>query len=116
MKTRIAINGFGRIGRNLFRLLLNHPTIEVIAINDIANNKTMAHLLKYDSIHGVLPSDVSSNEEAILVDAKPYLFFHEKEISKLNWKSLAIDIVIESTGKYKTFNDINAHILAGAKK
>ncbi|ELV7524045.1 type I glyceraldehyde-3-phosphate dehydrogenase [Flavobacterium psychrophilum] len=116
MKTRIAINGFGRIGRNLFRLLLNHPTIEVIAINDIANNKTMAHLLKYDSIHGVLPSDVYSNEEAILVDAKPYLFFHEKEISKLNWKSLAIDIVIESTGKYKTFNDINAHILAGAKK
>ncbi|ENA1807085.1 type I glyceraldehyde-3-phosphate dehydrogenase [Flavobacterium psychrophilum] len=116
MKTRIAINGFGRIGRNLFRLLLNHPAIEVIAINDIANNKTMAHLLKYDSIHGVLPSDVSSNEEAILVDAKPYLFFHEKEISKLNWKSLAIDIVIESTGKYKTFNDINAHILAGAKK
>ncbi|HHT9078167.1 TPA: type I glyceraldehyde-3-phosphate dehydrogenase [Flavobacterium psychrophilum] len=116
MKTRIAINGFGRIGRNLFRLLLNHPTIEVIAINDIANNKTMAHLLKYDSIHGVLPSDVSSNEEAILVDAKPYLFFHEKEISKLNWKSLAIDIVIESTGKYKTFNDINTHILAGAKK
>jgi glyceraldehyde 3-phosphate dehydrogenase len=116
LKTRIAINGFGRIGRNLFRLLLNHPTIEVIAINDIANNKTMAHLLKYDSIHGVLPSDVSSNEEAILVDAKPYLFFHEKEISKLNWKSLAIDIVIESTGKYKTFNDINAHILAGAKK
>ncbi|MBF2091034.1 type I glyceraldehyde-3-phosphate dehydrogenase [Flavobacterium psychrophilum] len=116
MKTRIAINGFGRIGRNLFRLLLNHPTIEVIAINDIANNKTMAHLLKYDSIHGVLPSDVYSNEEAILVDAKPYLFFHEKEISKLNWKSLAIDIVIESTGKHKTFNDINAHILAGAKK
>ena len=59
MKTRIAINGFGRIGRNLFRLLLNHPTIEVIAINDIADNKTMAHLAKYDSIHGVLKHNVA---------------------------------------------------------
>ena len=115
-KTKISINGFGRIGRNLFRLLLNHPTIEVVAINDIADNKTMAHLLKYDSIHGVLSSQISFNENSILVDEKPYLFFHEKDISKLNWKSLDIDFVIESTGKYKTFDDINAHILAGAKK
>ena len=116
MKTRIAINGFGRIGRNLFRLLLNHPTIEVIAINDIADNKTMAHLLKYDSIHGVLSSDVSFDENSILVDGKSYAFFHQKEIKNLDWKTLDIDFVIESTGKYKTFEDINAHILAGAKK
>ncbi|SFA73801.1 glyceraldehyde 3-phosphate dehydrogenase [Flavobacterium swingsii] len=116
MKTRIAINGFGRIGRNLFRLLLNHPTIEIIAINDIADNKTMAHLLKYDSIHGVLSSEVSSDENSILVDKKPYLFFHQKEIKNLDWKSLDIDFVIESTGKYKTFDAINTHILAGAKK
>jgi glyceraldehyde 3-phosphate dehydrogenase len=115
-KTKISINGFGRIGRNLFRLLLNHPTIEIVAINDIADNRTMAHLLKYDSIHGVLSSDVSFDETSILVDGKPYLFFHEKDISKLNWKSLDIDFVVESTGKYKTFDDINAHILAGAKK
>ncbi|MEO8235032.1 MAG: type I glyceraldehyde-3-phosphate dehydrogenase [Flavobacterium sp.] len=115
-KIKISINGFGRIGRNLFRLLLNHPTIEVVAINDIADNRTMAHLLKYDSIHGVLPSNVSFDESSILVDEKPYLFFHEKDISKLNWKSLNIDFVIESTGKHKTFDDINAHILAGAKK
>ena len=115
-KIRISINGFGRIGRNLFRLLLNHPTIEVVAINDIADNRTMSHLLKYDSIHGVLQSGVSFNETSILVDGKPYLFFHEKDISKLNWKSLDIDFVVESTGKYKTFDDINAHILAGAKK
>ena len=116
MKTRIAINGFGRIGRNLFRLLLNHPTIEVIAINDIADNKTMAHLLKYDSIHGVLSSDVSFDENSILVDGKSYAFFHQKEIKNLDWKTLDIDFVIESTGKHKTFEDINAHILAGAKK
>ena len=114
--TRIAINGFGRIGRNLFRLLLNHPTIEVVAINDIADNKTMAHLVKYDSIHGVLPYPVSYDDNAILIDGKSYLFFNEKEISKLDWEKLSIDIVIESTGKYSSFEDINKHILAGAKK
>ena len=116
MKTRIAINGFGRIGRNLFRLLLNHPTIEVVAVNDIADNKTMAHLVKYDSIHGKLPYECSFTEDAIVINEKSYLFFHEKSISSLDWKSLNIDFVIESTGKYHTFDDINAHILAGAKK
>ena len=113
---KIAINGFGRIGRNLFRLLLNHPAIQVVAINDIADTQTMAHLLKYDSIHGVLPNKVSYNEKGILVDDKQYLFFHEKNIDQLDWKSLAIDYVIESTGKYKTFDQINSHILSGAKK
>jgi glyceraldehyde 3-phosphate dehydrogenase len=116
LKTRIAINGFGRIGRNLFRLLLNHPSIEVIAINDIADNKTMAHLVKYDSIHGVLPYVVSHDETGINVDGKQFLFFHEKNISNLDWKSNSIDYVIESTGKYKTFEELNGHILAGAKK
>lgn len=116
MKTRIAINGFGRIGRNLFRLLLNHPTLEVVAVNDIADKKTMAHLLKYDSIHGVLQHTVSSDENSILVDGKPFLFFHEKEILNLNWKDLDIDFVVESTGKYKSYEDISKHIAVGAKK
>jgi glyceraldehyde 3-phosphate dehydrogenase len=116
LKTRVAINGFGRIGRNLFRLLLNHPSIEVVAINDIADKKTMAHLMKYDSIHGVLPFAVSTDDKGILVDGKHYLFFHEKSISNLDWKSINIDYVIESTGKHKTFEELNAHILAGAKK
>lgn len=114
MKTKIAINGFGRIGRNLFRLLLNHPTIEVVAINDIADNRTMAHLIKYDSIHGVLPYDVTFDDNYIIVDGKKYLFFHQKEISNLNWEN--IDIVIESTGKFRTFDEINEHIISGAKK
>ena len=114
MKTRIAINGFGRIGRNLFRLLLNHPTIEVVAINDIADNKTMAHLIKYDSIHGVLPYAVSYSDKEIIVDGKAYSFFHEREISNLQWND--IDFVIEATGKYKTFEELNSHIVAGAKK
>ncbi len=116
MKTRIAINGFGRIGRNLFRLLLNHPEIEVVAINDIADNKTMSHLIKYDSIHGVLPFDVSHDEDSIIVDGRHFFFFHEKNISNLDWKSHSIDIVIESTGKYKTHEELNRHLEAGAKK
>lgn len=115
-KTRIAINGFGRIGRNLFRLLLNHPEIEVVAINDIADTKTMAHLVKYDSIHGVLPYKVVPDEKGFSVEGKPFLFFHERNISNLDWKSLNIDFVIECTGKYKTCDELNAHIIAGAKK
>lgn len=111
---KIAINGFGRIGRNLFRLLIDHPSIEVVAINDIADNRTMAHLVKYDSIHGVLPYDVTYDEDTIIINGKSYLFYHENEVNNLNWNN--IDIVIEATGKYKTFNEINKHITVGAKK
>ncbi len=116
MKTRIAINGFGRIGRNLFRLLLDHPLIEVVAINDIADNKTMSHLIKYDSIHGILPFECTYDAQHIIINKKFYPFFHEKDIAQLDWKSLSIDVVVEATGKYKTFEEINAHVLAGAKK
>lgn len=115
-KIKIAINGFGRIGRNLFRLLINHPSIEVVAINDIADNKTMSHLLKYDSIHGILSNDIQYNDDGILIDGKLVYFFHEKEIKKLNWKDLAIDFVVESTGKFKTQELALQHIDAGAKK
>lgn len=113
---KIAINGFGRIGRTLFRLLLDHPEIEVVAINDIADKATMVHLLKYDSIHGILQREVSADEKGIVVSGKSYLFFHEKSAEALPWKDLGIDIVIESTGKYKTFEQIHSHISAGAKK
>ena len=116
MKTRIAINGFGRIGRNVFRLLLHNPTIEVVAINDIADCKTMAHLLKYDSIHGVLNQSISFTDDSISIDNKSYIFFHESEIKNLDWKSLDIDFVVESTGKFITFEEINSHIKSGAKK
>lgn len=116
LKIRIAINGFGRIGRSLFRLLLDHPTIEVVAINDIADNKTMAHLTKYDSIHGVLPLSATFDEQSIIIGGRHYLFFHEKNISDLDWKSLDIDIVVESTGKFKTFEQLRAHLTAGAAK
>jgi glyceraldehyde 3-phosphate dehydrogenase len=115
-KIKVAINGFGRIGRNLFRLLLNHPSIEVVAINDIADNRTMAHLIKYDSIHGVLPYGVSFDDLSIIVDGNHYPFFHEKKIENLNWKKLEVAIVIEATGKFKTTAEANLHLLAGATK
>lgn len=115
-KTKIAINGFGRIGRNLFRLLLNHPSIEVAAINDIADARTMAHLIKYDSIHGVLPNEVSHTEDAIIIDGKSYPFLRKSTIAELNWSSLEIDMVIECTGRYKTLEELNQHLISGAKK
>ena len=115
-KTRIAINGFGRIGRNLFRLLIDNPDIEVVAINDIADNRTMAHLIKYDSIHGVLPFECTFDDNHIIVNHKKYVFFHEKSIENIGWKPLNIDFVVESTGKYRTFSEINEHIKSGAKK
>lgn len=115
-KIKVAINGFGRIGRNLFRLLLNHPNIEIVAINDIADTKTMSHLVKYDSIHGVLSHDVSFDEQNLLISNQKFAFYHEKNISNLPWKTLDIDIVIEATGKFKTYELAQQHILAGAKK
>lgn len=113
---RIAINGFGRIGRNLFRLLLDHPQIEVVGINDLADSRTMAHLLKYDSIHGVLPREVLAEDNAILVNGQRFPYFSERAIENLNWKSLKVDLVIESTGKYKTYEHLHAHITSGAKR
>lgn len=114
MKTRIAINGFGRIGRNLFRLLWEHPTIEVVAINDIAEATTMAHLLKYDSIHGIMNADVSASEDSLNVNNKKIRYSREKQLKQLIWTD--IDIVIEATGKFKTLIEVEKHILAGAKK
>ncbi len=116
MKTRIAINGFGRIGRTLFRLLLDRKDIEVVAINDLADNRTMSHLVKYDSIHGVLKVECSYDEQHIIVDGISYPFFHEKKIEKLDWQSLNVDVVVECTGKFKTYEELSAHLNAGAKK
>jgi glyceraldehyde 3-phosphate dehydrogenase len=113
-KIKIAINGFGRIGRNLFRLLLNHPEIEVVAINDLADTKTMAHLFKYDSIHGILPNEVGFDDNHLIIDGRKVRFSHEKSSESCNWKD--IDIVIESTGKFKTKVLASQHLKAGAKK
>ncbi|MGL5276288.1 glyceraldehyde 3-phosphate dehydrogenase [Myroides marinus] len=115
-KIKIAINGFGRIGRNLFKLLLDHPTIEVVAINDLADTQTMAHLVKYDSIHGILNKEVSYDDNHIIIDNKRISFFRESEINGLDWKSLDIDYVVEATGRRKTYELLKEHISQGAKR
>lgn len=115
-KIKIAINGFGRIGRNLFRLLINHPDIEVVAVNDLTDTATMAHLLKYDSVHGKLNEDISFDENHLSVNNTKIVFLHEKDITKLNWKPFDIDFVIEATGQHKTTELLQNHINNGAKR
>lgn len=113
-KTTIGINGFGRIGRNLFRFLINHPTIDVVAVNDLADSKTLSHLLKYDSIHGVLKESISFTNDEITVASKKVRFTSEKNIEAISWG--AIDVVIECTGKFKKRNQLEYHLKNGAKK
>ncbi len=115
-KITIGINGFGRIGRNLFRLLLDHPNIEVVAVNDIADVATMAHLLKYDSIHGILPQTCSHDSNHLIVGQKKFAYTSQRRIADLDWRRFGVDLVIECTGKYKRYEDIYAHIESGAPK
>ncbi|WP_372472886.1 type I glyceraldehyde-3-phosphate dehydrogenase [Capnocytophaga sp. ARDL2] len=116
MKIKIAINGFGRIGRNLFRLLINHTEIEVVAINDLAPTSTMAHLLKYDSVHGKLSQNISFTEEYLIVNDLKIPFLHQADVSKINWKPFDVDFVIECTGKHKTTALLANHLQNGAKQ
>ncbi|WP_203295939.1 type I glyceraldehyde-3-phosphate dehydrogenase [Luteirhabdus pelagi] len=113
-KITVGINGFGRIGRNLFRLLLDHPSIEVVAINDMADATTLAHLLKYDSIHGVLHKNVKANEDTIQVDDRTFRFTSESYPKNIQWSN--VDFVIECTGKFKSKEELQHHITNGAKK
>jgi glyceraldehyde 3-phosphate dehydrogenase len=110
----IGINGFGRIGRSLFRLLLNHPQIKVVAVNDISDARTLSHLLKYDSIHGVLQEEISYTEQEIIVNGQSVLFSSEKNIEEISWKG--VDIVVECSGKFRTRSQLQHHIDAGAQK
>jgi glyceraldehyde 3-phosphate dehydrogenase (phosphorylating) len=111
---KIGINGFGRIGRTLFRSLIDHPRIEVVAINDISNARTLSHLLKYDSIHGVLEATVTFSEKEIIVNGKSVAFSSKKHIENIPWGT--IDLVIECSGKFKTAQKLQKHIEGGAKK
>lgn len=115
-KVRIGINGFGRIGRNLFRLLLDHPHLEVAAINDVAPAATLAHLLKYDSIHGVLKRDISSTENSLIIEGRSIPVLTEQDPTKLQWTDHQVEVVVESTGKFKTRNKLQAHLKQGVKK
>ena len=113
---RIAINGFGRIGRVLFRVLHKRDDFEIVAINDLADAKTLAHLLKYDSIHRTFDAEISSDNNSITVDGNTVTMLSEKDINKLNWTGLDIDFVVEATGLFKTKELAGAHIKNGAKK
>jgi glyceraldehyde 3-phosphate dehydrogenase len=113
---RVAINGFGRIGRNLFKILQQQENIQVVAINDLADLPTMAHLLKYDSVHGIYNVPISMENDCLVVHNQKVFYSSISDVNQLPWKDLQIDIVVEATGKFKTKSQLEKHILAGAKK
>ena len=112
----IAINGFGRIGRRVFRLALQHPKITIVAINDLADAKTLSHLLKYDSIHGVLHETISYDEHHIIVNAIKIPLYNQSHLKTIDWSQTKPDFVIEATGKFKTKTELQHHITNGAKR
>ncbi len=114
--TTIGINGFGRIGRTLFRLLQKHEHLKVVAINDLADARTLAHLLKYDSIHGVLDGQITHTKDSIRVKDKSIALLNNPRPEDINWSLHDVDIVIEATGKFKTREELTHHIKNGAKK
>ena len=115
-KIRVAINGFGRIGRAVYRIADRNEKIEIVAINDLTDPKTLAHLLKYDSVHGVWDREVKAGESSIFVNGKEIKILAEKDPAKLPWKDMKIDVVLESTGLFTSKEKASLHIEAGAKK
>src|SRR5512140_2694897 len=116
MALRVAINGFGRIGRMVFRAALKEKGIEVVAINDLTDPKTLAHLLKYDSIHGIFAAKVEVRDDAIVVNGKAIKIYKEKDPAALPWKKEKVDVVLESTGLFTDRAKAELHLKAGAKK
>ena len=115
-KVRVAINGFGRIGRTLGRLIAYADDIEWVAVNDLSKAEVLSHLFKYDSVHGPFKGNVIFNGSSMIVNKHEILFFNEADPENLPWNDLDIDIVIEATGKFKTRNGASKHLIAGAKK
>ena len=116
MAVKVGINGFGRIGRNVFRASLGNPEIEVVAVNDLTSPATLAHLLKYDSILGNLKNEIVAGEDYISVDGKKIKVFAEKEPAKLAWDSVGAQVVVESTGRFTDANAAKAHLQGSVKK
>jgi len=116
MKKRIAINGFGRIGRLTLRRLLLNKNVQVVAINDLTDNATLAHLFKYDSAHGSFDGEVKSDAKSITIKGKKIASFSERDPSNLPWAKLKVDTVLECTGVFRTKEKANLHVQAGAKK
>lgn len=113
---KVAINGFGRIGRMVFKAGYKDKDIEFVAVNDLTDAKTLAHLLKYDSVHGCFPGKIEAKGNNIIIDGKKLEVFAEKDPSKLPWKKLKVDVVVESTGFFRTRDTVQLHLDAGAKK
>jgi glyceraldehyde 3-phosphate dehydrogenase len=116
MSIKVGINGFGRIGRNIFRAALEDPSLEIVAVNDITDSKTLAHLLKYDSILGNLPNKVTHTDDSIAVDGKSFKVFRVKDPAELDWTSVGASIVVESTGLFTKGADARKHIRGSVKK
>ena len=116
MTIKVGINGFGRIGRNAFRAAMSNPALEIVAVNDLTDAETLAHLLKYDSIHGILDAEVKAEKDAIVVNGKAIKVLAERDPAALPWGALGIDVVVESTGRFTDADKAAAHIKAGAKK
>jgi len=116
MKSRVAINGFGRIGRNAFKIAFDRADLEIVAINDLTDTKTLAHLLKHDSNYGAYDKDVKFDDKNLIVDGQSIVVLAEKDPTKLPWKELDVDVVIESTGFFTKHELLKQHIDAGAKR
>ncbi|MDP1808062.1 MAG: type I glyceraldehyde-3-phosphate dehydrogenase [Actinomycetota bacterium] len=116
MAVKVGINGFGRIGRNTFRAAMSDPGVEVVAINDLTTPQDLAHLLKYDSVHGVLGAEVKAEGETLVVDGRVVKVFSERDPSRIPWGSLGVEVVIESTGFFTKRDDAAKHLASGAKK
>jgi glyceraldehyde 3-phosphate dehydrogenase len=116
MKYKVAINGFGRIGRNFLRASIDHTEFDIVAINDITSAETLAHLLKYDSVFGIFNKKIEVNENSISVDGKEIKVFAERDPENLPWKELGIDLAVESTGLFRKREQAAKHLKAGAKK
>ena len=113
---RVAINGFGRIGRMVLRAAWDDPKINIVAVNDLTNNQTLAHLLQYDSVHGIFSQAVKASDKSLIIGKKKVLVLSETEPNRLPWKKLKIDVVIESTGRFTDPIKAAAHLKAGAKR
>jgi len=116
MAIKVGINGFGRIGRNVLRTALNDKELDIVAVNDLTSPKTLAHLLKYDSVLGNLSNEITAGEDFITVDGKKIKVFSEREPGKLDWSSLGVQVVIESTGKFTKAEAAKAHLQGTVKK
>lgn len=113
---KVGINGFGRIGRNVFRAAVNNPEVEIVAINDLTNVKTLAHLLKYDTTHGKLDATVEAGEDSLIVNGKPVKVFAERDPNNLPWSDYGVEVVVESTGIFTAKEKAVAHLKGSVKK